>query len=273
MLEPHSAPRQPAWLASLPVRILVVDDDPDMRRLIAVPLRRDGYLVTEFNDGNEFVEFVEGDVSLAPDAVILDLMMPGIDGYETFTRLRASKRPVPIILITSLGEEGIDNESLQGATAVLHKPFEPERLRYLIQSVVNSRGDGPSSTAAHRVLVADDDGDMRHLVSHALSKDGCEVIEVADGAELIEYMGACLLVKSHVSRPEVIISDMRMPGFNGLQILAWLRNEKWKIPVILITALDDPKTYQDAARLGVAAFLQKPFDLDHLRRTVRELVR
>jgi CheY-like chemotaxis protein len=144
---------------------------------------------------------------------------------------------------------------------------------YVLPRRTSRQTDPVPRIAAHRVLVADDDADMRRLVSHALGKDGCEVIEVADGAELLEYMGSCLMAKLHVSRPEVIIADIRMPGFNGLQILAGLRNAKWKTPVILITALDDRKTYQDAARLGAAACFQKPFDPNHLRRIVRELVR
>lgn len=143
---------------------------------------------------------------------------------------------------------------------------------YLVPLRHTQQKKATQRTTPRRVLVADDDVDMRRLVSHALKKDGCEVIEVADGAELLDYVGSSLLKENHVVRPDIIISDIRMPGFNGLQILAGLRKARWETPIILMTALDDQKTYADAARLGAAALFQKPFDTNHLRRAVRELV-
>jgi CheY-like chemotaxis protein len=136
----------------------------------------------------------------------------------------------------------------------------------------HTREQTAALSKATRVLVADDDVDMRRLVAQALQKDGCEVIEVADGTELLDYVGSALMGDGHVARPDIIISDIRMPGFNGLQILAGLRNAKWDTPIILITAMDDQKTYADAARLGASALFQKPFDPHHLRRAVRDLV-
>jgi CheY-like chemotaxis protein len=124
----------------------------------------------------------------------------------------------------------------------------------------------------HRVVVADDDEDMRRLVSHALEKDQWEVIEVADGAELLDYMGSSMLEEPGAARPDLIISDIRMPGFNGLQVLAGLKRANVDTPVVLITALEDQKVYTDAEKLGAAAIFRKPFDTGQLMRLVRDLV-
>jgi CheY-like chemotaxis protein len=132
--------------------------------------------------------------------------------------------------------------------------------------------DGYVVAGTHRVLVADDDEDMRHLVSHALRKDDWDVVEAADGEALLDYVGASMLGEPHAKRPELIISDIRMPGFSGLQILAGLKRAQLATPVVLMTALSDQQVYTDAERLGAAAIFRKPFDPDQLRRLARELV-
>jgi DNA-binding response OmpR family regulator len=123
-----------------------------------------------------------------------------------------------------------------------------------------------------RILVADDDPEMRLLLAHALKKEGCEVVTVNDGAELLHYVGSSFLARNHFAPPDVIISDIRMPRFTGLQILAGLRDAKKDTPIILISALDDEKTTMTAFRLGAAAFFRKPFDTKQLCKTVRDLV-
>lgn len=144
------AERQPgvtleqAVRATLPVRVLVADDDPEMRRLITVPLSRDGYQVTEVEDGAALLYFVGGLSAssrryvIPPDVVILDLVMPKMDGIQALTALRKSSLALPIIIITAHGEAGIEDECIiRGATDVLGKPSDPERLRALIQRILN----------------------------------------------------------------------------------------------------------------------------------------
>jgi two-component system OmpR family response regulator len=133
--------------AGLPVRVLVADDDPDMRKLIAVPLRGEGYMVTEVKDGDELLACVGGASAsarehvMSPNVIILDLCMPKRDGFEILAALRGSKWKVPIIVITALDEEGIhDKKALRGATAFLRKPFPLSQLRSMVRVVVNSCG-------------------------------------------------------------------------------------------------------------------------------------
>jgi DNA-binding response OmpR family regulator len=113
--------------------------------------------------------------------------------------------------------------------------------------------------------VADDDAEMRAMLAITLRHAGYEVIEVADGRELVHYFSACILHTNRVPKPDVVISDIRMPGPNGLEILRGLRASNWAAPMILITAFGDDESKAEARRLGAVAFFDKPFDLDDLR--------
>lgn len=124
-----------------------------------------------------------------------------------------------------------------------------------------------SVTSRHtrpRVLVAEDDAQMRRLVVEALRHDGYEVDEVHDGGQLL---GAA----SQSADIDLIISDIRMPAFTGMQILAALRNAGSGVPVILMTAFGDDETRAHAERLGAILF-DKPFALDDLRTAVMNML-
>jgi DNA-binding NtrC family response regulator len=131
-------------------------------------------------------------------------------------------------------------------------------------------GEG-QDVAPARVLLADDDADMRELVASALRKDGYEVIEARDGWQMLQYLA------THVSDEEdspidLVISDMRMPGKNGLDVLAGLRWADPSTPFILITGFGDMQTHMEARRLGASAVFDKPFDIEHLRNVVLNLL-
>jgi len=122
----------------------------------------------------------------------------------------------------------------------------------------------PRVSKRPRVILAEDDADVRQLVAVALRGLGYEIIEARTGAELLDELGDGLLVGDLSARPDVIISDVRMPGLTGMEILAGLRQAEWSTPIILMTAYADLETREMAQRLGVDAFFQKPFDIDDL---------
>ena len=119
-----------------------------------------------------------------------------------------------------------------------------------------------------RVIVAEDDPDIRRLVAVALRGFGYEIIEVRSGAELLEALGDALLSEGREGRPDIIISDIRMPGLTGMEILAGLRQAEWPTVIVLMTAYADRHTREEAARLGADAFFEKPFDIDDLMTAV-----
>jgi CheY-like chemotaxis protein len=119
-----------------------------------------------------------------------------------------------------------------------------------------------------RVLLGEDDADMRALLAELLRADGHEVFEAKNGAELIEYIGMSLADSGHLGSFDLIVSDIVMPGWTGMEVLESLRSAQCRTPVILITAFGDPGTHEIAESLGATAVFDKPFDIDDLRTAV-----
>jgi CheY-like chemotaxis protein len=126
-----------------------------------------------------------------------------------------------------------------------------------------------SSTAGNplMVYVADDDADMRALVSETLRGDGCATREASDGEELLELLRLALADPELC--PDVVVADVRMPRLSGLGVLHALRRAAWNLPVIMITVVSDQSIHTVAKRLGAVGVLHKPFDPDDLLIAVR----
>jgi DNA-binding response OmpR family regulator len=122
-----------------------------------------------------------------------------------------------------------------------------------------------------RVLVADDDTEMRRLVAESLRKDDYEVVEESDGGRLLVRIAAIYAFERTVDPFDLIVSDIRMPVCSGLDILKGLRDAHWRTPVILMTAFGDDQTRQRAEALGALLF-DKPFPMGALRAVVRTLL-
>ena len=119
-----------------------------------------------------------------------------------------------------------------------------------------------------RILLAEDDPAMRALLVRRLRRSGFEVLEAGNGHEALERL-ADSLAGDPPGRFGLVISDVRMPGYGGLDLLASLRYVDSRVPVILITAFGSASTHAAAEDLGAFAMLDKPFDLDVLMALVR----
>jgi two-component system phosphate regulon response regulator PhoB len=126
------------------VRVLLVEDHPTMRRSLVAVLAAEGYEVAEARDGRDGL--TEAAAS-PPDAIVLDLHVPGIDGLEVLRRLRADPvtAGVPVIVVTATGEEQRRPAIALGAAAYLTKPFGPPVLVETVARVL--RGDDPPATS------------------------------------------------------------------------------------------------------------------------------
>ena len=135
-----------------------------------------------------------------------------------------------------------------------------------------------------RVLVAEDDFEMRELLVLTLNEAGCEVVEARDGVDFLRHLESFLLDppgeaaalgEEPCPRYDLIVSDVRMPGASGLEVLrgeAALNFCGPRPPVIVITAFGDDEARAAAAQLGAAAFLEKPFDMQDFLQTVLEVL-
>ena len=204
-------------------RILIIDDDPTVRELMRRQLERDGFEVHSASDGKDGINKAR---SLKPDLITLDILMPDLDGWSVLRSLKADPEvsSIPVVMASILDEK---NKGFSlGAADYLSKPVERERL---IQSIRGLIGEGDGQ----KVMLVDDDPDMRLSVREALSRSGYEVLEAENGSAAFS-----LLSKEGVV-PDIILLDLIMPVMNGFEFLEKFRNDlQSQIPVIVITSAD-----------------------------------
>jgi two-component system, NtrC family, response regulator AtoC len=123
-----------------------------------------------------------------------------------------------------------------------------------------------------RIVIAEDDFEMRRLVADCLRREGYEVHEVADGAELLVRIEDSFFLRCIPVPIDLFVTDIRMPVYTGLEIVGGMREAGLEVPVVIMTAFGNPETRKKAEALG-AALLDKPFKMEALRALVRRLLR
>ena len=129
-----------------------------------------------------------------------------------------------------------------------------------------------SKPSPARVLLAEDDFELRELLACVLRADGHEVVEARDGHELWALLSRATDVRAEGGEApfSLVVSDLRMPGLTAFDVLSQLQCSLTETPVILITAFGDQSTHLQALRLGASRVFDKPFDCDELREAVHE---
>ena len=199
--------------------ILVVDDDANQRELISRFLERKGFGVRLAGDGKSGLALAR---ELRPRAILLDVMMPQMDGWSVLAQLKADPElaTIPVVLVTFVDEPAL-GDSL-GAAELIPKPVDWNRLS---QVVDRFRGEGG-------VLVVDDDTDTRARLRSVLERNGWTVTEAANGKDALEQV--------HAAPPQLIVLDLTMPVMDGFTFLQTLRADEQHrdIPVVVLTARD-----------------------------------
>ncbi|HJX65287.1 MAG TPA: response regulator [Polyangia bacterium] len=133
---------------------------------------------------------------------------------------------------------------------------------------------GASETAQRRprVLVAEDDWALRDMLLLAFENDGWAVVAVGDGAALLDVFSASLLPKSSIKPFDLVVSDIRMPGWGGIAAVEHLSRNPQAPPVVLITAFGSEEIHKEARRAGAVVVLDKPFDMADLTALSRRVI-
>ena len=115
-----------------------------------------------------------------------------------------------------------------------------------------------------RLLIAEDDWAFRDMLVWAFEEEGYDVVAVGNGADMLHILASSMLPRSGVKEFDLIVSDLRMPGWSGLPGIEKLGNNPLLPPIVLITAFGSEEVHQRAKRAGAVATLDKPFDLRQL---------
>ena len=203
--------------------VLIIDDDPTVRDLMKRQLERDGFGVIIAEDGASGIDIA---IKNKPDAIVLDILMPGMDGWSVLRSLKANEETssIPVIMASILDEKN-RGYSL-GAADYLSKPVERGRL---ISSIEKLIGVGEGKT----IFVIEDDDELRFLLKETLLKDSYNVIEADNGRVALSKLGDIN------EPPNLILLDLNMPVMNGFEFLEEYRsNFSQEVPVVVITGAD-----------------------------------
>ena len=213
--------------------VLLVDDEPNIIELARMYLEQDGYAVIAANDGQAALDRIAAD---APDLVVLDLMLPRIDGWDVCKRVRA-KSDLPIIMLTARDEDAERIVGLElGADDYLAKPFSPNelvaRVRALMRRAQRAEPDGPALTFGGLVM---------DLSSHTVSLDGHEVRLTAKEFMLLEYL---MRHRGRVLSRDLLLADVWGYRYTGgtRTVDVHVRRLREKLP-ILVSALETVKQF------------------------------
>jgi signal transduction histidine kinase/CheY-like chemotaxis protein len=240
-------------------RVLVVEDDAQAYDLIAAALTSAGYLSIRARHGEEAVRLAR---ETRPCAVTLDLVLPGLDGWEVLKRLKNDEftRDIPVVIISM-----VENRELGvalGADDYFVKPVDRDRLLDRIRRLTSGRA------SRARVLLIDDDPAVHALIEEELASLGYTVASAFTGESGVRAARDAV--------PDLIILDLMMPGMSGFEVAGALKDDiiTANIPILVLTSKEISADDRLELQSKVATFVQKGKSArEQLVREIRRLER
>ena len=239
--------------------VLVIDDDTATLDLTSRSLAREGFQVITATSGSQGLQIAR---ESQPQAITLDVMMPGLDGWTVLAELQKDPQTqdIPVILMSMLDER--EQGLALGATEYLNKPVDRHRLLASLESL------GAKVAGGGRVLVVDDEADTRRLLRRALEKDGWVIDEAENGLVALALLEG--------ARPDLILLDLVMPQMDGFEFLTEVRNhQEWQdIPVVVLSGQSlEPEQRERLAGQVEAVLTKGHTDRSSRVAELRELVK
>ena len=222
-------------------RVLVIDDEASVRAILKRFLLREGMSVEEASSGESGLRMAR---ESRPDAITLDVMMPGMDGWAVLSEMKSDPelRDIPVIMLTIVDDKR--QGFALGASEYLTKPIDREQLRRVLMKYRNDQSSGA-------VLVVEDDRATSELTRRTLEGEGWRVTVATNGREAIEAMDR--------EEPALILLDLMMPEMDGFEFLAEIRSpaRASKVPVVVVTAKELTQAERTQLNGHVTTVLQK----------------
>jgi PAS domain S-box-containing protein len=263
-------------------RILLVEDNDMNRDMLSRRLSRKGYSVAVAVDGAQGIEMA---VRTHPDLILMDMSLPGIDGWEAVRQIKANDDAcgIPIIALTAHAMSNDRSRAIRaGCDEYDTKPIEFSRLLLKMEALLrrpSSESDdlrtsptpdpqphplpagpktspAPVTCATLPLLVVDDNESNRDVLSRRLKRAGYRVETAESAAEAL-----AILERTPV---DLLLLDIMMPGISGIEFLRMLRktHSTSELPIIMVSALSETKDVVEALNLGANDYVTKPVDMD-----------
>lgn len=237
--------------------VLIIDDDQRSTDLLSEELESANCRVISARSGESGIEQA---LMVRPDLIALDIVMPGMDGWEVLERLKddARTKDIPVILVTIVSDS---RKGLTlGADGYLTKPFEADELKRVMREVLGSHTGS--------VLIVDDDANSRELARDALDESTLNISEATNGEEALE------LIIDNV--PDAVLLDLNMPRMDGFQLIEQLRMRDLlaQTKIIVVSgrelSVDERSNLSDAV---ISFFDKAALDEQQLKTEIRRLLK
>lgn len=269
-LEKHTSPPAGDTGKQLtnPKKALIVDDSATIRSTLNAILTSENIeVIGQLHSGIKLLQTI---AQSPPDIIFLDYNLPDIDGLELLKSVVSEYPKIAVVMITGEQDPGFRIAAAEaGAAGFIQKPFSQIEVTKELNSVIHtinllaqtnslSTTNGVSklanrASAKKTAIIADDSKTMRGLLGAILSSQNIDVLaEATNGEQAVE------LVTQH--GPDLLCLDIDMPGKNGLEALAEIRQNVPSCRVIMITGITKREAVMEAVKHGVAGFIFKPFN-------------
>jgi len=241
-------------------KILVVDDEANIRRFLKHELTNRGYHVLEASGGKEAIDLAR---EYHPDIITLDIVMPDINGHDVTAVLKndPATKNIPILVLSIVEEK--EKAYRLGANDFMTKPFT---MKILTEKINRLLQDTQIQDAHKTILVVDDDKSLVKSIKYRLEKKGFSVDTAYDGKEAIE------MAEGH--HPNLILLDIVMPEMDGYEAMKVLKHKPNTagIPIVVMTGVENVGGKVKALSVGATEYLNKSSGFDQLLKTIEGIL-
>jgi len=267
------------------VKILIIEDEQSLVDLLVAKLSKEGYNVEAAQDGKAGVEKIK---KFHPDLILLDIVMPKMDGYEVLEKMKEESLKIPVIIISNSGQP-VEIEKTKKLGAIDHlikTEFSPldvlNKVRDCLdndgepvkinanKTVLRAKEDDGAKKLGVKVLLVEDDSFLREICSKKLTKEGYTVHEAIDGEQAMAGIEEI--------KPDIVLLDIILPAIDGFQILNQIKSHKSsavsKIPVIMLSNLGQDDDIKKAMDMGANDYLVKAhFTTEEIVAKIKKIIK
>jgi len=257
-------------------KILIIEDDENSALALVIRLKAHGFATATASDAISGLSMA---VRQRPDLILLDIAIPGGDGFTLAEKLRTlpETKVLPVIFLTASKDPELRQKVMDlGAAGLLEKPYQTDELllmiNYAFERPARARYAGPCArpaipenqrTTHKKILLVEDDTNIAKSLRIRLEAAGYEALLAEDGLVAVN-----VAVKN---RPDLVLLDISMPAGSGFTVAQRIQTAiPTPTPIIFLTASKRPEFRQKAEELGAIGFFEKPFEADELLATIKK---
>ncbi len=249
--------------------ILVADDVKLFQLFIKQTLASKDYGLTFVETGKQVIDMV---MKKDFDLLILDVELPDMSGLEVLRSIRklteemqsvVQLKELPVIMVTAYPREEIRREAERlGVVKFMSKPLKGKELRKIVKDVL--KGHYQKSGRRRLILCVDSEPRVQRFYRGTLSEENLDVITASNGVEALEMV--------EFSDPDIIVTELNLPEMDGVEFIKILKESNKSVPVIVVSSINEKEGKQKIENLSVKKYLSKPFRLEELKKSIKEIL-